>query len=70
MTAIRMGKWRVELVAPVHVRRAPASIVASAASTAARSTRRVHRDPQPTPGAFEPPADLFREIARGGRALE
>jgi hypothetical protein len=70
MTAIQFHGWKVEIVAPVHVRRAVPTPPAPAMSTDPGAPQVVHRDPSPTPGAFEPPLDLFKEIARGGRALE
>ncbi|PKQ27253.1 MAG: hypothetical protein CVT64_02145 [Actinobacteria bacterium HGW-Actinobacteria-4] len=70
MTAIRFRGWKIEIVAPVHVHRAAPTVPAARKASERDSAPRVHHDPTPTPGAFEPPLDLFREIARGGRALE
>lgn len=67
MTAIRFRSWKVEIVAPLHVHRAVAK---APAKDAARRAPGVLHDPTPTPGAFEPPMDLFKEIARGARALD
>lgn len=67
MSTLRIRGWTLEIVAPVHLRR---SVRAAAADHAERTLSTIHHDPTPTPGAFQPPVDLFREIARGGRALE
>lgn len=66
MATIRIRRWSLDLVSPVRVRHAPSQGSQHPAASAAP----VHRDPTPTPGAFEPPVDLFRAIARGGRPLE
>lgn len=66
MPTIRIRRWRLDLVAPVHLRPTPPL----RPQHSPRSADPIHRDPTPTPGAFEPPVDLFREIARGGRALD
>jgi hypothetical protein len=69
MSRMRIRGWTLEIVVPVHLRRdrtpahAPKNLAGAPQPT-------IHRDPTPTPGAFQPPVDLFREIARGGRALE
>ncbi len=67
MTTLRFKDWTFDIVSPVRVRRATKE-------RAVASTRifdqPLHRDPTPTPGAFEPPIDLFRVIARGERGLE
>jgi len=67
MSRMRIRGWTLEIVAPVHLRR---SVPAVARDHPVSAAPVIHRDPTPTPGAFEPPMDLFREIARGGRALE
>lgn len=72
MTTLRIKDWTFDIVAPLRVRRVNHD--SSAQDKATVSTRifdqPLYRDPTPTPGAFEPPVDLFRVIARGERGLE
>ena len=70
MSRMRIRGWTLEIVAPVHLRRSVPAVTRDHPVRPLPAAPTIHRDPTPTPGAFEPPVDLFREIARGGRALE
>ena len=67
MATLTFKKWIVEVGSPIRVHK-PAR--ATLNSVTRPFDTPVHRDPTPTPGAFEPPIELFRVIARGERGLD